>query len=160
VIVFWSYSYSLLVLMFNLPSWMLMVPLGEILGYFSYVLVLAFLDTLLILALMLGVTFLLPRAWFRDDFVASGSMTAGLLFFWITIVQLAFGFLMTLPVVQFLVFILAAFISLAVAVVIVRRMPAVRKFVLWLASSTSIFIYLYGFLTAVSVVVVLIRNLF
>ena len=51
VIVFWSYTYGLLVLMFNLPSWMLMVPLNEILGYFSYGMAASFLDTPTLLAI-------------------------------------------------------------------------------------------------------------
>ena len=104
VIVFWSYTYGLLVLMFNLPSWILMVPLGEILGYFSYGMAASFLDSLLFLGTALGLAFILPGAWFRDDFAASGSVAAGLLFFWVALIQLAFSVLMDLPVLQFLLF--------------------------------------------------------
>jgi hypothetical protein len=160
VILFCSYTYGLMVFAYNVPSWILMVPLGEILGYFSYGMVLFFLDTLPQLVLVLAMAALLPRPWFLNDFAAVGSVVAGVLFFWITIVQLAFGSLVTMLTPRFVASLAVAFlIHLVSMVVAVKRLPLIRKAVLWLSSSTGLFVYLYGFLTVVGLVVVLIRNL-
>ena len=158
VIVFWSYTWSILIFMFNLPSWILLTRLGEILGYFSYGVVFTFFDTLLMLGLILGTAFVLPCAWLRDDFVAVGSAIAGLLFFWVTIIQMTFGTLITWPASRFWLLLCAALASLIVSVVVIRRLPLLRKPILWLASSAGIFVYIYGFITMFGIVVVLIRN--
>jgi hypothetical protein len=138
-----------------------MVPLGELLGYFSYGMILLFLDTFLLLMLVLAMTALLPRKWFLVDFAAIGSAVAGVLFFWIILIQLAYTKLVTMPASWLEVFLGAAFlIHLVFAMLAVKRLTIFRKAVLWFASSAALFVYIYGFLTALGIVVVLIRNIF
>jgi hypothetical protein len=159
VIVFWAYTWGVLMFMFDLPGWMLMASLWEILGYFSYGAAAIFLDTLILLGLVLGLSALLPGAWLRDDFSVSGGVLAGMLFAWITFAQVSFGVLATLPVNTLLLLFLTALAILVLTIVIVRRLPPLRRFALWAASSSAIFVYIYGFLTALGFVVILLRNI-
>ena len=68
VIVFLTYSWYMLIFMFKLPSWMLEVTFGEIFAYFSYGLLLVFLDTIQLLAILVIVAFILPPTWLKKDF--------------------------------------------------------------------------------------------
>lgn len=158
VIVFWVFGWGVLIFLFNFPSWLLMVSLWEILGYFSYGMLSFFLDSIFLLGLILVAAMLLPPVWLRNDFSAGGSALAGLLFAWITVFQVAFLFLMDMPASQMAAFLLVIAVSLFLSVLVARRLSPIRKLVLWFASSTGLFVYLYGFLTAVSLLVVLIRN--
>ena len=159
VIVFWAYSWYMLMFMFKLPSWLLEVPFGEIFAYFSYGVLLVFLDTIQLLAILVSVAFILPPAWFRNDFSTSGGALAGLLFAWIVFVQFSLRTLFGLPAFLQLTLLLVVILSSIVTVLVVRRLPFFRKIVSWFISSASTFVYLYGFLTAIGILVVLIRNL-
>ncbi|RJP54470.1 MAG: hypothetical protein C4583_02350 [Anaerolineaceae bacterium] len=158
-LVFWAYGWYMLMFMFKLPSWMLEVTFGEIVAYFSYGLILVFWDTVQMLAILVGLSFVLPRSWLNDDFSVSGTALAGLLFFWIMFAQFAFVGLVNLPPSQQIAVLVVALLGFILAVLLVRRFPAFRKLAVWFGSSAGIFAYLYGFLTALGVVVVLIRNL-
>ncbi len=160
VIVFLCYSWGVFVFMFNLPSWILMSPLGEVAAYFAYGLTFTFLDTILQLALVLLVTLLLPAAWLQKDFVVSGSVFAAMSFFWILVVQIVFLEVAKEPFTSLWMVIAVAVITTVLFVFVFRRYSLFRKPVLWLSSSTGVFVYIYGFLTAISLVAVLIRNLF
>ena len=159
VIVFWAYSWYMLMFMFKLPSWMLEVTFGEIFAYFSYGVLLVFLDTIQLLAILVIAAFILPPIWLKKDFPASGGALAGLLFVWIVFTQFSLRTLFGLPSFQQLSFLLIIILSMIVTVLVVRRLPFFRQIILWFISSASIFVYLYGFLTVVSFLVVLIRNL-
>lgn len=159
VIVFWAYSWGVLIFMFNLSSWILKVPLGEILGYFSYGMLYVFLDTLLILAILLFFSAILPASWFRNDFPASGALAAGSLFFWLIFFQVSFNVVAELPPASILAVILVALLILILSLVISRRISWIHKALVWFGSATGIFVYLYLFLTALGLVVVLIRNI-
>ena len=159
VVVFWAYSWYMLVFVFKLPSWMLEVTFGEIFAYFSYGMLFVFLDTIQLLAILIVLAFILPPAWLKNDFPASGGVLAGLLFAWIVFVQFSLRTLFELPLFQQVSFLLVIILSLIVTELVVRRLPVFRKIILWFISSTSVFVYLYGFLTAIGILVVLIRNL-
>ena len=159
VIVFWAYSWYILMFTFKLPSWMLEVTFGEILAYFSYGMFWVFLDAIQLLAILVSVALILPPAWFKNDFSVSGGALAGLLFAWIVFVQFSLRTLFGLPAFQQLALLLVIMLSLIVTVLVVRRLLFFRKIILWFISSTSIFVYLYGFLTVIGILVVLIRNL-
>jgi len=159
-IVFWSYTWALYLFLYNLSSWMLTVSLWEIIGYFSYAMAAVFLDALLSLFILVGAAFILPSSWLKNDFAASGAALAGLLFFWVTLIQLAFGTIAKLPGAQLIEIFIVILASLVVDVLVVRRISLLRKITLWFSSSAGVFVYLYCFLSALGFVVILIRNLF
>jgi hypothetical protein len=68
---FWAW----VVFLRELPSYMLRMKVWDILGVLSYILVVALLDSLLIMAAILVLTLILPRRWLHDRF----PMTAALL---------------------------------------------------------------------------------
>lgn len=159
-VVFWSYTWGILLFLFNLPSWLLMSPLGDILAYFSYEMAAIFLDTLLLLAILVLAAFFLPSSWLKTDFAVTGAALAGILFFWVTIIQISFVVIVTLFSAQIVMLIVVAFASLIMMALVVRRIAPIRRFVAWFASNASLFVYIYGFFTALGFIVILLRNLF
>jgi drug/metabolite transporter (DMT)-like permease len=159
VIVFWSYSWGLLVFMFNLSSWILKVPLNEILGYFSYMMVFLFLDTIILMLFVLSLSAILPRKWLRDDFEVKGTLVASTLFLWIVFIQVFFNTILNEAINSIYLIILIAFVILVLSMIIVKRIPRIQKVITWFASAAGIFVYLYGFLTIFSLVIVIIRNI-
>lgn len=160
VIVFWAYSWCVLIFMFNFSSWILKVPSSEILGYFSYGLLFAFLDTLFMIAILLALSAILPGSWFRNDFVVSGTLAATSLFFWVTFFQVSFFVLMESSMMTALLILLVAVVILILSLIITRRFPLIRKAFQWFASACGVFIYVYGFLSVIGLVVVVLRNIF
>lgn len=159
VIVFWAYSWFMLVFVFNFPSWLLEITFGEIFSYFSYGVIFVFLDTIIVCAILLGVASVFPSAWLKDDFLVSGSAVASLLYLWIILVQLSYFVIMKLSTSNLLFLSLSILATFSLAVLLVRRVPPFRKAVIWFKSATGVFVFIYGFFTGIGFLVVLIRNL-
>lgn len=160
LIVFWVYSWAVLVFLFNLPSWMLQIPISEILAFLCYALVFAFLDSLLMLGIVLLAAAGLPAAWLRDDFSVGGGILASCLILWVIIVNPIFAELVKWPAWHIALILFLAVFSAAVFVWIGRRVRQLRRFTLWLGTSAGLFVYLYGGLSVIGLLVVLARNLF
>lgn len=160
VIVFFWYSWAMLVFLYNLPSLMLSASLDEILSYFAYGMVFVFLDTVLVLAILLGVTGLAPSSLLKDDFIAGGSVLAILFFFWMSVINFALGYLAYWPEWKVFMVLVTILASIILFEYIFRRFSIPRRIILWLSSSAGIFVYPYGFLSAIGVIVVFLRNLF
>lgn len=56
----------------NLPSWKLFMSIGDFISMYSYAVTVNFLESLLTLIALLGLSVLLPQKWFYDHFVSRG----------------------------------------------------------------------------------------
>jgi hypothetical protein len=66
------YSWTILWSFWKLPSWLYFLSIGEILTIYAYALATNLLESLLVLALPLALSLVLPRKWFAEAFVARG----------------------------------------------------------------------------------------
>lgn len=73
VIVMMTYSWTILWFFWKVPSWMYFLSPADIFGIFAYTLTIVFLESLVILLLLIVVCLFLPRKWFYDSFVIRGS---------------------------------------------------------------------------------------
>jgi hypothetical protein len=161
VIVLMTYGWTIYRYIWEVPSWLYFLRLTDILGIYAYALALNLIESLLVLAALLALCLMLPRKWMCEAFVAHGS----------TLVILLLGYLMhfssSFPTIkendypQALVHwtpaILVAIILLAAAA---GRIPLTRRLMEDVSSRAVIFLYLSVPASVISLVVVLIRNIF
>jgi len=75
--------WSIIAFLRTVPSYLLWVDLGRLMGIFAYMQVFAFMESLLFFLLVLLLAFLLPRSWFLDRFVAQATLLALVTTLWI-----------------------------------------------------------------------------
>lgn len=73
VIMLMVYGWTLYWYVWKVPSWIYYLTLGELAGVYAYAASVNLLESLLILAGLLLLAFLLPRAWLSDSFAARGT---------------------------------------------------------------------------------------
>lgn len=147
-------GWTMTAFLWKLSAWMLLLNLGEIATIFSYAMAANFLESLLILSLLLAACALLPAQFLRDDFVVRGSILAmGLVGALMAFVgsQMQFGmqgvWLFAGPVVVLLV---TAFLLALV--------PRGRSAVLWLSDRLTVFLFVLLPLFVIASLYVALRN--
>lgn len=145
----------------KLPSWLNFLSLGEILAIFAYAMMTAFVESLLVLAVVLLICLLLPRQAFRDRFVVRGTwLTLGL-----TLSVLGHGIWrgMTRFTYAEVSLVTWSILSLLVIVVLIFVSGRVRFMALaaeWISDRLTVFLYILIPMSALSILVVLARNTF
>lgn len=72
VAMFLVYSWTLFVSFWKLPSWLFFLTIGEVLSIYSYAFLVNFIESLMLLFLVLVPGVALPRRWWLDTFIAKG----------------------------------------------------------------------------------------
>jgi hypothetical protein len=72
VAMFLVYTWTLFTSFWKLPSWMFFLKLGEILSIYAYAFVVNFLESSLLLLIVLLPALFLPRPWWKDTFISRG----------------------------------------------------------------------------------------
>ena len=152
------YAWSILWLFWQVPSWLNYLTVGEILPIFAYALATNLFESLLILAGLNLLCFLLPQNWFHEWFVARSLLLVlpglGYLMYFASSfgkeADYPIGLLRWSPVVFILFFIASLFLS---------RVFAVRNVAEVIADRLVIFLYLTAPLSLLSLMIVIVRNL-
>lgn len=154
---FMVHAWILVGFFWKLPSWLYHLTLGEILGVLSYMLVYGFVESLLILGLLLLLAALLPASWLREVFAVRGTTIAAVVLGSIIVYMnradkgnLVDGFVTWLVICAVLTLALT-FLSMKVAVL--------KKAIFSLAERFVVFVYLQIPLLILALVVVVARNL-
>lgn len=151
-------GWTITAFLWKLSAWLLLLNLVEIATIFAYAMAVNFLESLLMLLLLLGASVLLPAASLRDDFAARGTILAvGL----ITAMMAFVGFEMQfgietgslLWVVPLVVLLLTAFLLTRFS-----QRPSLRFAALWLSDRVVIFLFLLMPLFTLGAAYVLFRN--
>ena len=145
--------------LWKLSAWLLLLNLREILTIFSYGMAANFLESLVILFLLLTLSALLPTRFLRDDFVVRGTiLSVGLIGSLMAFVgaQMRFGigsglFLLSAPLV---ILILTAFLLYRSS-----RYRRLRSTAGWLSDRFVVFLFVLIPLFAVASIYVIFRNL-
>ena len=144
----------------TLPGWFFYLNFGEIAILYAYVSVTNFLESLLVFCIPLGLSFILPKQWFRDKFVSRGA----------SLVLLGLGYLM-LVAYQFktrddypgvllkLWSVTLALVVISLLVFAVEKIPFIKKAIEFIAEQSTIFLFIYIPLSLISLLIVLPRIL-
>ncbi len=159
VIVMMIYTWSLLHFFWRLPSWLNFSMLGQIAVLFSYTVVVNLIESILVLLALVLLSVILPSKWFYDQFVTKG----------VSMTLLGLGGLMALN--QYLLDdilfprkMLARFVAFIAAIFIltflIDRIDILKKGLEELANRMVVFLYIWMPISALSLLTVLIRNVF
>ena len=152
-------GWTITAFLWKLSAWLLLLNLGEIIALFSYAMAANFLESLVILLLLLGLCALLPARFLRDDFIVRGTiLSTGLLVALMTFVgsQMRFGIdsgllLLIAPVA---VLLLMSFFLLRSS-----RYPRLRSSAIWVSDHVVVFLFILIPIFAVASVYVIYRNI-
>lgn len=153
------FDWTIIWFYWKLPSWLFFLNLGDIATVFAYSMATNLLESLFVLCIPLVLALVLPKRWFGDLFVsmASALVIAGL-GYTIYVALIVGGvqdypgdLVHSFPIVAILIIILAF---------LVGRIPILRKAFEILADRATIFSYIFFPIGIVSLVVVILRNIF
>jgi hypothetical protein len=151
------YAWSLLHFFWRLPSWLYFSTVGEIVVILAYLFSVNFLESILVLLAPVFMSIILPQKWFHDRFVTKG----------ILLVSLGMGYLLyfdgkiradaPFPY-ELAKWTPLIFVPILVLVFLLDRVGFIGRILEELADRLTIFLYIFVPLTAVSLLIVLIRN--
>ena len=164
VISFPIYAWTVTAWFWKLPSWFLYLYPGEILAIFAYAMTTALVESVFACVLVVLVSILLPPRLFRDEFRVRGFwfvVGLHLLFlgyggWWLAYVSSGYDLYM-IPVTVWLALGLLMTCLLVLLSMHIRIMASIAQ---WLSDRLSIFLYIQIPVSALSLLVVLFRNIF
>ncbi|MEW5870865.1 MAG: hypothetical protein AB1894_16450 [Chloroflexota bacterium] len=164
ILLFLDFSWSLYHMFFVVPSWLYYMNVWGVLGLTTYVLAFSLLESALILASIVLLCLLFPPHLFREQFIALGSATAGVIGLGAVLVQRSIGLIYDMRIWQLLAFPPAILVGLVLLIwlmgLVLRRVPLLARLLSALAERMQVFIWVYLPLGVIGIVVVIIRNLF
>jgi len=153
------YGWTILWFFWRFPSWLFFMTIGEILSVFAYAMAFNLLESLFVLSIPVLLSFVLPKKWFYDTFVARSAslvlLLLGYSMFFTTRLQYEEGY----PKNLLLLSVLALFV-IAFLVYILGKISIVRKILEALSDRAVVFLYLSIPISLISSLVVIFRNLF
>lgn len=157
VIVTLIYAWTILWLFWALPSWLYFLTIAEILPVFAYALTTNLLESVLILLGLNLLSALLPQKWFRESFVARSfwlvSLGLGYLMYFASLFgkeeEYPAGLLQWSPLAVLVIFLLTLLLD---------RVAWIRLLAERIADRLTVFLYVTIPLSIISVLVVIVRN--
>ena len=161
VTVMMFYGWTIWRYFWQTPSWLHYLSIYELLGILSYAVLVDFFESLTILLALLFLSFLLPEKWFRDVFVARGSMLVLLNLGYLMYFDYSFktasesdfpSFLVKLLPLVLVVILLLTFLA--------GKINILKNFVEEFSSRAVIFLYISIPISVIGTIYVIVRNLF
>jgi hypothetical protein len=144
----------------EVPAWVIRMSLWDVIGVVSYVLLFALVDSLLLAGGLTAVAVVLPNRWFKDNFVAQGSVAALLISAFAVFFHLQGDALDIWSFKRLLFWGGIAALSVVLVSFIVNRIPRASVFIRGAVERIVVVSAIYLFLDIFSVLVVVARNLY
>jgi len=159
VVAAFVYGWTIVILFYKLPSFLLFVTPGELLTMVAYVLASALLESLAVMVLLALAAFILPARFFRNVFIVRAVWLAmigygSVILFLILNANFETTFGMrtnTWSIVTVVAALLAAWIA--------PRLKPMRAVAEWASDRFQVFLFLLIPLSLISLIVVIVRNL-
>jgi hypothetical protein len=151
-------GWTITAFLWKLSAWLLLLDLGELFTIFAYAMTANFLESLVILLILLAACMLLPAHILRDDFVVRGTiLSAGLTGALITFVgsEMQFGIESGL---RLLIIPLVVLSAMSFLLYRSSTYPHVRSTAIWLSDRVTVFLFLLLPLFALFSAYVIFRN--
>ena len=145
--------------LWKLSAWLLLLNLGEIFTIFSYAMVASFLESLIILVMLLVASVLLPAQALRDDFLVRGTILSIGLF---GSLAMFVGFHMRFGIESGNRLLIPPLIVLLLMALLLRfsaKFRSVRSVALWLSDRFVIFLFILLPLFLILSIYVALRNI-
>jgi hypothetical protein len=159
VIVIMIYGWTIFRFNYFVPGWLYFLNLGEVMSIFAYSMVTNFLESLIVLSGVLAVGFVLPMKWFLDAFIARGASLS--IFMLVLMMYVADQFkdknYYPSDIVRWLPAIL---ILMGLVVYLLGRVQVTRKAIEFFSDRAIIFLYITIPVSILSLIVVLVKNIY
>ena len=157
VTVFFSYSWTLLIFLYKLSSFLLYFTLGEVADIFTFMMAFTLLESLAVMGVLVLLSVILPSSWLRNGFAFKGFVIVSIA----TVTSILFqktldDYPSTWALVLFSLVPLAAIVGL---IAMVRSRPRLLQLLNNIQDRILIMLYVYVPLGLLSLAVVLYRNL-
>ena len=160
IVVLMVYSWTIWWFLWKLSSWLYYLRMDEILVILMYSISVNFIESLFVVSLLVGASLLLPKAWFYDQFVARGTalvlLGSSYLMYLASLFQnkgdFPRSFILKLSLPVLLVILLLVYFS--------AKVSLIRKVLEEIANRATIFLYIAVPVSIISVIIVILRNLF
>jgi len=152
------YAWSILWLFWELPSWLYYLTVAEILPVFAYALATNLFESLLILAALNLLCFILPKKWFHESFVARSFFLVALGLGYLMFFASTFGKEGDYPKELLYLAPVAFTLSYLLGFLLTRNVP-LKKLTEQVADRLIVFLYLTVPLSVLSLLVIVVRNI-
>lgn len=158
VCVFITHIWSIYNVLQEVPAWILYMNIWELLGGIAYTQLFALVDSLLLLAGVVALGFILPRRWFLDRFVAQGSLAALVVSAWAVLAHTQGGAGNMWSVNGLLLGFAAILVAIAVGSFLIQRFKKLETALSGVAERLVVLSFIYLALDALSIVIIVLRN--
>ena len=160
VVAAFIYLWTLFVILWQVPSWLLSLTPGEILSITAYELVNCLIESLTFLIFLLIVTALLPPRLLKNDFIVRATwLTVGMLGS-LVVFFLCLNFISATVYMRQTIWTIATILLSMLLAHLSGRVTWMRNAANWVSDRLLIFLFLFLPLSAISLPVVILRNLF
>jgi len=151
-------GWTITAFLWKLSAWLLLLTLGEVFTIFAYAMAANFLESIIIMLLLLTACIVLPASVLRDQFVARGSilsigLVGSLMVFVGSLMQFGIERGLLLLIAPLFVLILMAFLLQRVS-----KLHRIRSIAVSFSDRVVVFLYLLVPLFAVASIYVILRN--
>lgn len=162
VICFCTYSWTMLTLFWKFPSWLYDLTIDEMIGIGAYSFAVNLFDSLFALGLLLLLCWALPARFLKNDFIVRSSVMVICVLGSMMLHLYTYRFPDTLEVFASVMQMWwgVTLLILAVCLILAIKVQWIRKVILDVADRLMIFTYIFLPLSLISIVIVIVRNIF
>jgi len=159
IIVIMVYGWTILKFSYNVSGWLYFLNIGEVMSVFAYTMVVNLLESLVVLLGVVAIGVVLPRKWFSDAFIARGAVLSALMLGLMMYVATQFSSKDYYPA-EIVRWLPAIFSLMGLVVYFFGRIQFLRKVIEFFADRAIIFLYISIPVSILSLIAVLIQNIF
>jgi hypothetical protein len=141
------------------PAWLLRLSIWELAGAISYPLVVALLESFLLWMWLVLISYLFPRKWMANKFVALSSVLVWLLTAWAVLVQFIFDRIIQWGPGQLIPGLLLVTFSFGLVTWLIHRFERMEGWIKRLTEGLAVLTYLYILFDLMGLIVVILRNI-
>lgn len=160
VIVFFSFSWNIMWVLFKQSSWLYFLTMAEIINVWAYSLALCLLESLILIGIFILLSTILPVKLFRNQFTAQSTILYILLSFWAVTFQLIYPILYFWSFKQGFTLVITLLMMIVILVYLVHRLPRLQNVICAFAKRFRIFLILYIPLGVLGIILLFIHNIF
>jgi hypothetical protein len=159
VVLFAVHSWSIRAFLYNLPSLILYMNIGQVTSVFAYMMAFAFMESLLVIGLLILISAILPPNWFRNKFASKSFLT--ILVGALLAIDIRISTPNRYPGMEFLFWrVLLSAVILIASLLAMHYFRPVQKGIDFILEQMTIMTYIYLPIGVFSLVIVLARNIF
>lgn len=159
IAVVFVYAFSIIRFFWRVPSLINSLTVGQIGVMFSYMIVTNLIESLILVAIPIFLSLVLPQKWFFEQFIAKGVLFLSLFLGYFLYVSQFINTEQDFPYPYFKI-LPVIILGILILVFILPRIKAIATFLEWIADKLEVFLIISIPISVIALIVILIRNIF